>query len=134
MANKHLTPGTTARISFIVEEKHLAAAMLSGEARVFATPMLVAGMEQAAVELLRPFMNPGESTVGVHMDAYHNAATPLGMKVTFEAILVDISPNGKGFSFQVKAYDEAGAVGEGRHERVLVNLARFEDRAKKRKQ
>ena len=132
MKNECPAPGMKAKVSFVVEEKHLAAKMLSGEAHVFATPMLVAGMEEAAVALLKPFMESGNSTVGTHIDAHHNAATPLGMQVTFEATLTAISPNGKKFSFHIEAYDEAGSIGSGTHERVLVALEAFEQRAKDR--
>lgn len=128
MQAEHLAPGIKTKISFVVEEKHLASQMLSGEAKVFATPMLVAGMEEASVALLKPCLAPGQSTVGVHIDAYHEAATPLGMQVTFEATLTAISANGKKFSFSIVAFDDAGPIGRGTHERVLVPLKLFEEK------
>lgn len=127
---RDLQPGQKASISFIVEEKHLASDMGSGSARVFATPMLVAGIEAAAVELVAPALEPGETTVGIHIDVFHNAATPLGMKVSFEAILEKVE--GRKLTFRVSGKDEAGQIGEGMHERFVVNKEKFENKVKEK--
>ena len=125
--------GLTAEVSFVVEEKHLATEMGSGLVSVFSTAMLVAGMEAAAVKALQPYLESGFTTVGVHVDIRHQAATPLGMKVTFSAILEEVSKNGKGFRFKVLAKDEVGQIGKGVHERVLVNKDIFEQKTSNRK-
>lgn len=129
---RNLPVGMSWQVSFVVEEKHLASAMGSGEVRVFATPMLIAGMEAAAVGLTRPYLDSDKTTVGVHVDVRHNAATPLGMKVTFEATLLEVT--GKKLTFRVGAFDEAGPIGEGVHERVIVGQADFEHRTAAKRQ
>lgn len=123
-----LQPGLKASISFKVAPKHLASEMSSGEVRVFATPMLVAGMEMAAVEAVKPVLPHELTTVGTKLDISHDAATPLDMKVTFSALLTAISSNGKGLTFEVKAFDEVGPIGSGTHERVIVNRQSFEEK------
>ena len=128
-----LQPGLTANVSFEVKSEHLAPALGSGDARVFSTPMLVAGIEAAACAITRPRLPRTLTTVGTHVDIRHKAATPLGMLVTFEATLVEISANGKGLSFSVSARDEAGEICEGRHERVIVDWRKFEAKTAARK-
>lgn len=125
--------GMSGLASFKVEQKHLASEVGSGDARVLSTPMLVAGIEQAAASVARPCLGPGLTTVGTHIDIYHRVASPPGMLVTFEATLTDISPNGRGLGFKVRAWDEGGDIGEGRHERVIVELEKFEAKASSRK-
>lgn len=124
-----LLPGMSGTVSFQVGEENLASTVGSGEARVFATPMLVAGIEQAAVAVIRGFLAPGQTSVGIHIDIYHRAASPPGSTITFEATLTEISPNGRGLSFDVRAWDEGGEIGEGKHERVIVERDKFEARA-----
>lgn len=124
-----LAPGLRGQASFRVEEQCLASRIGSGDARVFSTPMLVAGIEQAAAAVVKPCLEPGYTTVGTHIDVYHRVASPPGMTITFEATLETISPNGRGLGFRVRARDEGGEIGEGTHERVIVELDRFEARA-----
>lgn len=124
-----LKPGLSGQASFAVEEKHLASEIGSGEARVFSTPMLVAGIEQAAVQATKASLPPGLTTVGTHVDIYHRLATPPGMTITFEATLEKISPNGRGLGFKVRAWDNGGDIGEGWHERVIVEKDKFEAKA-----
>ena len=90
--------------------------------------MMIAGMEATAVDLLQPLLPEGCTTVGTHVDVSHVSATPCGMKVRFTAELTAISANGKGFTFRVAAHDAGGLIGEGRHERVMVNGEAFEHR------
>ncbi|MDE5878662.1 MAG: hypothetical protein K2G99_01330, partial [Desulfovibrio sp.] len=75
-------------------------------------------------------LGPGETTVGVHVDVMHKAATPPGMRVTFSCELTEVSANGKGLTFRVEARDEAGIIGEGMHRRVVVQKADFEARTR----
>lgn len=129
MADK-LEPGLEAHASRLVEEKHLASVVGSGLVDVFSTAMMIGGMESAAVAAVQPYLSPEETTVGVHVDVEHKAATPLGMKTTFYARLLEISANGKGLKFRVEARDETEIIGEGFHQRVIVNKKKFESRAK----
>ncbi|WP_176229780.1 thioesterase family protein [Candidatus Hakubella thermalkaliphila] len=103
----------------------------SGSVPVFATPMLVALMESAAIDALRDKLPSGQSTVGTKVEIVHTAATPLGMTVTAWAELVEV--DGRRLVFTVSAQDEAGPVGEGRHERFTIDLEKFMSRVEKRK-
>ncbi|MCB6366099.1 thioesterase [Intestinibacillus massiliensis] len=112
-----------------VTEAMLASSVGSGLVRVYATPMMIAGLEGTAAESVQPFVGEGKTSVGTHMDVTHEAATPAGMKVRFETELTAVSPNGKMLTFRVAAYDEAGLIGQGTHERAVVSLGRFEQKA-----
>ena len=112
-----------------VTEAMLASSVGSGLVRVYATPMMIAGLEGTAAESVQPFVGEGKTSVGTHMDVTHEAATPAGMKVRFETELTAVSPNGKMLTFRVAAYDEAGLIGQGTHERAVVSTGRFEQKA-----
>ena len=127
--NTKLKPGLRHSTEITVTENMLASSVGSGLVAVFSTVMMVAGMEGAAVELAQPFLDEGQTTVGTGISVTHIAATPPGMKVRFTAELTAVSPNGKGLSFSVAASDEGGLIGEGTHERVVVNREKFESRA-----
>lgn len=113
----------------LVTEQLLAKAVGSGSVAVFATPMMIAGLEKAAAESVQPMLEPGKTTVGTRMEVTHEAATPAGMRVRFETELTGISPNGRLLTFAVAAYDEAGLIGRGSHQRAVVDAARFEQKA-----
>lgn len=125
----NLCPGLEAEYSYIVEERHLAHIVGSGLVSVFSTAMMIAGMEAAAVEAVQAALEEGYTTVGVHVDVWHKAPTPLGMKVRFKAVLEKVSEDGRKLLFRVQALDESCLIGEGLHERVLVHKGRFENRA-----
>lgn len=117
-----------------VSEEMLACNVKSGEVAVFATPMLIAAIEETAASSVKPFLEAGYTTVGTQVSASHCAATPLGMEVRVETELVEVSENGKQLRFSAKAYDDAGLIGEGTHERVIVQKERFEQRAEAKAQ
>ena len=125
-----LRPGIRGEMMHQVEPRHLASEVGSGLVSVFSTAMMIAGMEATAVESVQGLLAPGETTVGVHVDVAHKAATPLGMQVRFTSELLEVSANGKGLTFRVEARDEAGIIGEGLHRRVVVEKDKFEARAK----
>lgn len=125
-----LRPGIRGETDMAVERRHLADEVGSGLVRVFSTAMMIAGMEATAVASVQELLPPGETTVGVHVDVSHSAATPLGMRVRFFSELVEVSPNGRGLTFRVSARDEAGLIGEGVHRRVVVNRESFEARTR----
>lgn len=129
MQKNSLSPGLTGTASFTVSAEHLAIAMGSGTVNVFATPMLIDGMENAAINAIAPYLAENMTTVGTHVDVSHNAATPLGMKVVFQAELTEISSDGRLLTFKVRADDEAGEIGSGTHTRVLVDTKAFEEKA-----
>lgn len=93
---------------------------------VLATAMMVAFIEQTCIMGLRPFLAPGQHTVGIHVDVGHVAATPIGMKVAAEVELIEI--DGKTLLFKVSCRDDAGLIGEGTHRRAIIDVARFMQR------
>ena len=115
----------------IVTKENVATAMKSGAVDVFATPMMIAGMEGAAADCVKPYLADGEATVGTHVNVSHLSATPIGMKVSFESELTEIDR--KRLVFHVIARDEAGLIGEGTHERFIINTEKFMSRAEAKK-
>ena len=107
-----------------------AAKIGSGLVDVFATPMMIAMIERTCNESVVPYLESGQGTVGTHVDVSHIAATPVGMRVWCDSELVDVDR--RRLVFSVKAYDECGLIGEGRHERFVIDTARFEAKAKER--
>jgi fluoroacetyl-CoA thioesterase len=99
---------------------------------VFATPMMVTAMENAALNAVRDYLDPGESAVGTAVNIRHLAATPVGHRVTAEAVVTKV--DGRRIEFDVTARDETEEIGNGTHERMIVDLARLAQRreAKKR--
>jgi fluoroacetyl-CoA thioesterase len=119
--------GATGRFELVVEAQHLASnfkdALLPP---VLATPVMVMIMENAALNAIRPFLDPGESAVGTRVEADHLAATPAGQRVVGEATVTKV--DGRHISFAVTARDEAEEIGRGTHERLVIDIARFAER------
>jgi len=90
---------------------------------VFATAFLVAFVEWTCIEVLRPYLEPSQRTVGVHVDLSHSAATPVGMKATATVELV--KRNDRRLRFKVIVRDEAEVISEGFHERYIIDAERF---------
>ena len=111
----------------VVTEALTAKAMGSGELRVYATPAMVALVEETAWKSVAPALEPGQGTVGTKLDLAHLAATPLGRKVRCETELVEIDR--RRLVFSAKVWDEAGKIGEGTHERFIVDNERFQAKA-----
>lgn len=108
----------------VVTEENTAKAAGSGQLKVFGTPYMIALMEKAACEAVQPYLDEGCATVGTRLEVSHLSATPLGMRVTAEAELVEIDR--RRLRFAVKATDENGVtIGEGFHERFVINMERF---------
>lgn len=118
-----LTIGMTGRADTVVVPENTASAVGSGLVPVFATPMMIALMENAAVNAVSPELEEGQGTVGTHLSVSHDAATPLGMKVWAEATLTQVE--GKKLIFSVAAFDEVGPIGCGTHERFVITVDRF---------
>lgn len=124
-----MQPGTKGYFEQTVTESLLAKTVGSGSVAVFATPMMIAGVERAAAESVQPQLAEGQTTVGTRIEMTHEAATPAGMRVRFETELIEVSPNGRMLTFHAAAYDEAGLIGQGTHQRAVVDAARFEAKA-----
>ena len=126
-----LTVGSKGRAEALVTEDKTAAAVGSGLVPVFATPYMVALMENAAVNAVQAGLEAGQGTVGTRLEVTHDAATPVGMKVWAEAELTAV--DGKKLTFTVRAFDEAGPIGGGTHERFIITVDRFLAKAEAKK-
>lgn len=120
---KNISVGISGTAEIIVSENELAVTVGSGSLEVFATPCMVALMEKSACNCLSGYIADDFTTVGTEINVRHLSATPAGMKVTATATLTEV--NGREFVFDVKAYDEAGLIGEGVHKRFCVNSEIF---------
>lgn len=110
-----------------VTEDKTAKAVCSGALDVFATPCMIALMENTAFESVLPELDEGCGTVGTRISVSHTAATPVGMKVHCETELVRV--DGRALTFSVKAFDECGPIGEGEHERFVIFEEKFQKKA-----
>jgi fluoroacetyl-CoA thioesterase len=127
--------GKKGNFSLVVQPLHLANQFKDAILPpVFATPMMVLFMENAALNAVREYIEPGESVVGTGVSLRHLAATPVGHRVTAEAEVTKV--DGRRIEFKVTARDEMELIGEGTHERMVVDLPRLGKRlaakAKKR--
>mgnify|MGYP002398204953 CR=1 FL=1 len=121
-----LMPGLTGVAVDTVTPANSAAALGSGDVPVFATPAMAGLMEAAAVDALRDALDANQTTVGVHLDIQHLAATPVGMTVRAEARLMTVE--GRRLTFRVVANDDVEQIGAGTHQRVIVDRERFMQR------
>lgn len=126
-----LQPGIKGRKSVTVSEVNTAKTMGSGTLDVFATPAMIALIEQAAYTSVASELEPGWGSVGTALNVQHLSATPVGMTVTAETELVEVDRRRLVFSAQV--FDETGLVGQGTHERFLVENEKFQSKANAKK-
>ena len=119
--------GNTYTHRLTVTEDKLASTVGSGLLRVFATPAMIAAMEQAACGALATFLQEGQTSVGTALQIEHTAPTPLGMEVEVTATITAVE--GRRIDFTVEARDAVGNVGHGTHSRFLVDAARFQEKA-----
>ena len=110
-----------------VERADTAKEVGSGDLLVYATPCMVALMEGAACEAISSALKDTETTVGTMLNIEHISATPVGLEVRAEAVVISVE--GKVVTFEVTAYDEIGEIGRGIHKRVIVNAQKFLDKA-----
>lgn len=115
--------GASGRAERTVTDQNTALAVGSGSLPVFATPIMAAMMEEAAAKALESYLEPGQGSVGTHLDISHDSATPLGMQVWAEATVTQVE--GRAVTFSVAAYDEAGPIGKGTHQRFLIQNEKF---------
>ena len=119
-----ITIGLKGHLERIVTEEVTAARIGSGLVKVFATPMMIALIEQTCYESVSPFLEEGQGTVGTLVNVTHSAATPVGMRVWCDSQLIEVDR--RRLVFEVKAYDECGLIGDGRHERFIIDSAKFQ--------
>ena len=110
-------------VETVVNEENTALAVGSGDMEVFATPMMIALMENAAAACIAEQIGEENTSVGTMISVSHVSATPIGMKVKATAELVNVE--GRRYEFKVMAEDERGLIGEGIHSRVSVNREKF---------
>ena len=126
-----LTIGLTKTASETVNDTNTAKTVGSGSLNVYATPMMIARMEEAAANLAEENLPAGYTSVGILMNVAHTAVTPCGLKVKATAVLTKVE--GKKLTFEVRAEDEAGEIGKGVHERFIVESERFQQKADSKK-
>lgn len=119
--------GSTGTATLRVRPEHLANQFKDAILpEVFATPMMVLLMENAALNAIRPYLEPGESAVGTRVDVEHLAATPVGHEVTARAKVTNVE--GRHIEFDVSARDGKEEIGRGTHRRVAIDLGKFNER------
>ena len=119
--------GARGSFTMIVGPEHLANRFKDATLPpVLATPVMIMAMENAALEAIKPYFEPGESAVGTRVDVAHLAATPVGRRIVASAEV--IASTGHRIQFRVKAADETEEIGSGTHERAVIDLAKFSER------
>ena len=114
----------------MVTEALTAKAMGSGELSVYATPAMIALMEETAYKSVSAELEEGAGSVGTLMNVEHVSASPVGMKITCKSELVEV--DGRKLVFSVEAYDEKGLIGRGRHERFIIQNEKFQKKAEEK--
>lgn len=123
MADLNINKGIAGELTQLVESKDTAAQYGSGLVEVFATPAMVALMEKTCLESVESYLSDEFSTVGTAINVTHVKATPKGMKVTCKSEIIEVDR--KRLVFKVVANDEEGVIGEGTHERFIIDKAKF---------
>ena len=131
MTNQELRAGLTGQAETIVTPENAAAAMVGGAVATFSTPSMIGLMEVAAFNAVQPCLKLDQVTVGTVVDIKHLAATPLGFTVRAEAELTEV--DGRRLVFRVAAFDSADRIGEGLHERFIVDTPRFMERVERKR-
>ena len=125
---KPIPIGTKGTHSKIVAFEDLASRIDASLAAVLSTPTMVSMMELAAMEAIKPFLEAGESSVGMSIEVSHTAATPPGHRARAEAEVTKVE--GRRLEFAVRAFDEVEQIGSGTHRRAVIDAAKFNDRIK----
>ena len=125
-----IRPGLRGEVSLTVGEEHTAPSIGSGAIHVLATPVMINLFEAAALAAVERLLSEGYQSLGTVLDIRHLAATPVGMRVTASAAVEKVE--GRTILFRVEAKDEREVIGDGRHERVVVNVARFDERVQRK--
>jgi len=122
-----ITIGIKGHSETTVTEDMLAVNIGSGLVRVYATAMMIALIEKAAVLSVEPYLEEGQGSVGTLVNVSHCSATPVGMKVWADTELTEVDR--RRLVFKVSAYDERGLIGEGTHERFIIDCKKFQNKA-----
>ena len=125
-----LKPGQTGSAALVVGEEHTAPRVGSGRVHVLATPVMINLFEAAALDAIERLLPPGHQSLGTVLNVRNIAATPVGMRVTASAEVIAVE--GRTIRFRVEARDERELIGDGTHERVVVNVAKFDQRVQRK--
>ena len=125
-----IRPGLRGEASLVVADEHTAPRIGSGVVHVLATPVMINLFEAAALAAVERLLPPGYQSLGTVLNIRHIAATPVGMRVTASAVLERIDK--RTLFFRVEAKDERELIGDGAHERMVVNVARFDERVQRK--
>jgi fluoroacetyl-CoA thioesterase len=125
-----IRPGLSGTAELVVGEEHTAPRIGSGRVHVLATPVMINLIEAAALAAIEHLLPAGYQSLGTHLDVRHIAATPVGMRVRATAEVMDIQ--GRTIVFKVTASDQNELIGDGMHERVMVNVAKFDARVQRK--
>lgn len=125
-----IKPGLSGSAQLTVGEEHTAPSIGSGKVHVLATPVMINLIEAAALAAIEHLLPAGYQSLGTRLDVRHVAATPVGMRI--HAFAVVESFTGRTVTFRVEARDEKELIGEGTHERVIVNVAKFDERVQRK--
>ncbi len=115
--------GAKFKVTIKVSDKDTAISHGSGTLPVLATPRMVALMEEASYKCIETYLEEGQSSVGTYLDVKHLSATPVDMEVYAESEIIEV--DGRRVVFSVRAYDEKGLIGEGKHERFIIASEKF---------
>ncbi len=122
--------GATGTATLVVADEHTAPSVGSGAIHVLATPVMINLFEAAALAACEALLPAGHQSLGTKLNVSHIAATPVGMRVNATAIVTSIE--GRNIYFHVSAFDERDLIGDGTHERVVVNVERFDKRVQEK--
>ena len=125
-----IQPGASGSAQLVVGEEHTAPRVGSGKVHVLATPVMINLIEAAALAAIEHLLPAGYQSLGTRLDVRHIAATPVGMKIFASAVVESVS--GRTILFKVSATDEKELIGDGAHERVVVNVAKFDERVQRK--
>ncbi len=125
-----ITPGLEGTAQLVVAAEHTAPRIGSGKVHVLATPVMINLIEAAALAAVEHLLPAGYQSLGTHLDVHHVAATPVGMRVTARAEVIGLE--NRTVSFRVEARDEKDLIGHGTHQRVIVNVAKFDQRVQRK--
>jgi fluoroacetyl-CoA thioesterase len=125
-----ISVGLQGTAELVVGPEHTAPFVGSGRIAVLATPVMINVIEAAALNAIEHLLPAGHQSLGIHLDVSHVAATPVGLQVTATAEVLGVE--GRTVTFRVEARDSVEAIGAGTHQRVVVSVARFDERVQRK--
>lgn len=125
-----IAAGMRGTSELVVGPEHTAPFVGSGRIAVLATPVMINVIEAAALAAIEHLLPEGHQSLGIHLDVSHVAATPIGLRVTATAEVLRVE--GRTVTFNVEAHDDYERIGGGTHQRVVVSVARFDERVQRK--